>query len=81
MQFHLDGFRTGDPDIAAASDRTARSGSDQLPAIADVLIVGCGPAGLTLRRVRYPMWLCEHVSLSAAVYHSCIAGKASSRLA
>ena len=48
MQFHLDGFRTGDPDIAAASDRTARSGSDQLPAIADVLIVGCGPAGLTL---------------------------------
>ncbi|MFQ8433108.1 FAD-binding monooxygenase [Amaricoccus sp. W119] len=39
MQFHLDGFRAGDPshfDAAAA------------PEVIDVLIVGCGPAGLTL---------------------------------
>jgi phenol 2-monooxygenase len=49
MQFHLNGFRTGDPgllDVAVpAPDRTATSA---LPAEADVLIVGCGPAGLTL---------------------------------
>lgn len=47
MQFHLDGFRPGDPDIApaAASARPAGAG---LPDQVDVLIVGCGPAGLTL---------------------------------
>lgn len=41
MQYHLNGFRSGDPDLAqplAAKDRAA----------VDVLIVGCGPAGLTL---------------------------------
>ena len=49
MQFHLDGFRPGDPDISepitqsAASDQT-----DTLPETVDILIVGCGPAGLTL---------------------------------
>ena len=47
MQFHLNGFRPGDPEIhepaaAVASDRGA------LPGMLDVLIVGCGPAGLTL---------------------------------
>ena len=54
MQFHLDGFRAGDPDIFAASDQpvseSAKSGSAK-PGPAgqvDVLIVGCGPAGLTL---------------------------------
>lgn len=47
MQFHLDGFRTGDPHVAAAS-RLARTHTDALPAQVDVLIVGCGPAGLTL---------------------------------
>lgn len=41
MQFHLDGFRPGDPDIKPAAG--ADSGSE-----VDVLIVGCGPAGLTL---------------------------------
>jgi 2-polyprenyl-6-methoxyphenol hydroxylase-like FAD-dependent oxidoreductase len=49
MQFHLNGFRTGDPGLFDS----ARSVDDvhnpaQLPAEADVLIVGCGPAGLTL---------------------------------
>ena len=47
MQFHLNGFRAGDPDIhPRAENRTsqAHSGSDKV----DVLIVGCGPAGLTL---------------------------------
>src|SRR3569832_567914 len=46
MQFHLIGFRPGDPethepDAAVASYRGA------LPGMIDVLIVGCGPAGLT----------------------------------
>ena len=49
MQFHLNGFRTGDPGLldvtVPVTDRTAASA---LPAEADVLIVGCGPAGLTL---------------------------------
>ena len=45
MQFHLNGFRTGDPDIKPA----ARDTIDGVPPDAiDVLIVGCGPAGLTL---------------------------------
>jgi 2-polyprenyl-6-methoxyphenol hydroxylase-like FAD-dependent oxidoreductase len=47
MQFHLNGFRTGDPaHLDAAS--TAQTHNNTLPAEADVLIVGCGPAGLTL---------------------------------
>ena len=45
MQYHLNGFRPGDPDI-----RDAAPGRSQqaLPDTVDVLIVGCGPAGLTL---------------------------------
>ncbi|OAN77060.1 phenol 2-monooxygenase [Sulfitobacter sp. EhC04] len=42
MQFHLNGFRPGDP---AISDRTGRPAQTDT---VDVLIVGCGPAGLTL---------------------------------
>ena len=41
MQYHLDGFRTGDPSIAPARDTEAKD-------TVDVLIIGCGPAGLTL---------------------------------
>ena len=49
MQFHLNGFRTGNPDIHDAVDENAARGTqDALPAEVDVLIVGCGPAGLTL---------------------------------
>ena len=47
MQFHLDGFRPGDPHVADASDLAAPH-TDAAPAQVDVLIVGCGPAGLTL---------------------------------
>ena len=47
MQFHLDGFRPGDPRVAEASP-DAVPGTDTLPEQVDVLIVGCGPAGLTL---------------------------------
>jgi phenol 2-monooxygenase len=46
MQFHLNGFRAGDPEIADASAAALRT--DALPETVDVLIVGCGPAGLTL---------------------------------
>jgi phenol 2-monooxygenase len=49
MQFHLNGFEPGDPEIADPAQRYAASGaSGALPAEVDILIVGCGPAGLTL---------------------------------
>ncbi len=49
MQFHLNGFRAGDPEIAEPSERhKSSSDSDSLPREVDVLIIGCGPAGLTL---------------------------------
>jgi 2-polyprenyl-6-methoxyphenol hydroxylase-like FAD-dependent oxidoreductase len=52
MQFHLNGFRAGDPGLldaaAAAPINAAVTAAGTLPAEADVLIVGCGPAGLTL---------------------------------
>ena len=53
MQFHLNGFRTGDPGLldAVIEPSTAASqgeAGNALPADTDVLIVGCGPAGLTL---------------------------------
>mgnify|MGYP001266298474 CR=1 FL=1 len=49
MQFHFDGFRTGDPDIhPAAPGVVERRADDPVPQTVDVLIVGCGPAGLTL---------------------------------
>ena len=45
MQFHLNGFHTGNPAISEPDGhvRTDRPASE-----VDVLIVGCGPAGLTL---------------------------------
>ena len=49
MQFHLNGFRPGDPHISEADARHQADGAtDRLPAQVDVLIVGCGPTGLTL---------------------------------
>jgi 2-polyprenyl-6-methoxyphenol hydroxylase-like FAD-dependent oxidoreductase len=47
MQFHLNGFRPGDPHLADAA-ASALAHGDALPAQVDVLIVGSGPAGLTL---------------------------------
>ena len=46
MQFHLNGFNPGDPD--RPEPRQASPRSDTMPPEVDVLIVGCGPAGLTL---------------------------------
>src|SRR6476619_7507209 len=49
MQFHLDGFQPGDPEISDPAERYPNSGArGSVPAEVDVLIVGCGPAGLTL---------------------------------
>jgi phenol 2-monooxygenase len=49
MQFHLNGFEPGDPEIFDRSERYPASGAPgPVPAEVDVLIVGCGPAGLTL---------------------------------
>ena len=47
MQFHLNGFRPGDPEVLEPT-AAASSGREALPDALDVLIVGCGPAGLTL---------------------------------
>jgi phenol 2-monooxygenase len=48
MQFHLNGFRTGDPGRAEPAPSRASTSGASLPGEVDVLIVGCGPAGLTL---------------------------------
>ena len=47
MQFHLNGFRLGNPEILEDCEEPL-PGLDSLPLEADVLIIGCGPAGLTL---------------------------------
>ncbi|MFT4117111.1 FAD-binding monooxygenase [Bradyrhizobium sp.] len=49
MQFHLNGFQPGDPEISDPAERIQPSGAaGAVPEEVDVLIVGCGPAGLTL---------------------------------
>ncbi|MCT4682115.1 MAG: FAD-dependent monooxygenase [Roseicyclus sp.] len=45
MQYHLHGFRPGDPAVQPAQ---APAGEGAASDRVDVLIVGCGPAGLTL---------------------------------
>src|ERR1700727_1897534 len=49
MQFHLNGFKPGNPEILEpAAQFNASQRPDTLPEEVDVLIVGCAPAGLTL---------------------------------
>lgn len=49
MQFHLNGFHPGDPRICHPQDRIlAPPIKRPLPYQCDVMIVGCGPAGLNL---------------------------------
>ena len=48
MQFHHNGFKKGDPDLAESAEGLFEGLSSPLPGEVDVLIVGCGPAGLTL---------------------------------
>src|ERR1043165_2704987 len=45
MQFYLNGYNPGDPDIQEAAPGAERRPTD-LPEITDVLIVGTGPAGM-----------------------------------
>ncbi|MDA9238466.1 FAD-dependent monooxygenase, partial [Planktomarina sp.] len=47
MQFHHDGFHAGDPDIYKLAKGQKETMRD-MPNEVDVLIVGSGPAGLTL---------------------------------
>ena len=49
MQYHLNGFKTGGPDMSEPSEQSLASPrTDNVPTEVDVLIIGCGPAGLTL---------------------------------
>ena len=49
MQYHVNGFRGGNPDVRnAAPNRRDRSPHAPLPEKVDVLIAGTGPAGLCL---------------------------------
>jgi len=49
MQFHVNGFEPGDPDKADPVERLGAPGAEgPVPDEVDVLIVGCGPAGLNL---------------------------------
>src|SRR4249920_2889767 len=47
MQFYLNGYAAGDPQVLPAAPG-AMGTSERLPDAVDVLIVGCGPAGLVL---------------------------------
>lgn len=47
MQFHVNGFQPGDPDVQPAAPGHRHAG-DPLPDTVDVLIAGTGPAGLCL---------------------------------
>jgi len=47
MQFYVNGYKPGDPFVEDAHPSVAQR-SDGLPDEVDVLIVGCGPAGLVL---------------------------------
>ncbi len=47
MQFYLNGYQPGDPDILAAAPGAEKQSSG-LPETVDVLIVGSGPAGMLL---------------------------------
>jgi len=52
MQFHLNGFQPGDPDVSEANARhQAARAADRLPEQVDVLIIGSRPAGRATGRV------------------------------
>ncbi len=47
MQFYLNGYKPGDPDILEAAPG-AENRSTELPEVVDVLVVGSGPGGALL---------------------------------
>ncbi len=47
MQFHIDGYQVGDPDVRPADPRVVTRPAE-LPDEMDVLIIGTGPTGLTV---------------------------------
>lgn len=47
MQFHLNGFVPGDPDVHHSTNVT-KPAKGSFPETVDVLVAGCGPAGLCL---------------------------------
>jgi phenol 2-monooxygenase len=55
MQFYLNGYKVGDPLVEERHPSVAER-ADALPDAVDVLIVGCGPAGLVLaaQLARFP---------------------------
>ena len=55
MQFHLSGYQTGDPSVEEPHPSVAQRPGG-LPEDVDVLIIGCGPAGLVLaaQMARFP---------------------------
>lgn len=63
MQYHLNGFNTGDPSIASNTPASrTRPKSNNVSQNVDVLIIGCGPAGLTLAAQ-----LCEFPDLNIRI--------------
>lgn len=48
MQFQLDGFKTGDPARLNNAESLIKTSLQNWPDKVDVLIAGCGLAGLTL---------------------------------
>lgn len=50
MQYYVDGFKPGDPDVKPPAPGLGRatSNANDIPQKVDVLIAGCGPAGLCL---------------------------------
>jgi phenol 2-monooxygenase (NADPH) len=48
MQFYLNGYTPGDPDIRPAAPNITKQVAGELPETVDVLIVGSGPAGTLL---------------------------------
>ena len=51
MQYHLNGFVPGNLELSeSVRSKTSSQKYRQIPKKTDVLIIGCGPAGLTLAR-------------------------------
>ncbi|MBV9919624.1 MAG: hypothetical protein JOY78_02050 [Pseudonocardia sp.] len=55
MQFYLNGYRPGDPFVQDPHPSVAQR-PEGLPDEVDVLIVGCGPAGLVLAAQLTATW-------------------------